>query len=78
MNSSVSAEHACSATTSSASPSARIAARRSVALNRLNAGAAEQRRGREGVEPILVVGGPDAVPDRQDDGADAAFARHSR
>jgi hypothetical protein len=37
MKRSVSAEHACNATTSSASPSARIAARRSARPNRLKA-----------------------------------------
>ena len=38
----------------------------------------EVRRRFEGVEPIIVVRGPDPVSDRQDDGADASFAEHSR
>ena len=48
------------------------------APEQVEGGYREMRRRFEGVEPILVIGGPDPVSDRQDDGADAAFAEHSR
>ena len=49
-----------------------------VAPEQVEGGRREMRRRFERVKPIVVIGRPDPVSDRQDDGADARFAEHLR